>query len=506
MSHIAGRGRQTCTERSILVCAEPAPPSAVSLRPILSSATYNLLAFSDVHLGSDLVQHARPDAPLSPAGSLRRDRDLAALLDWYRQRPVGGHPWRLIIGGDFIDFSGMSVLSERGPTQIVTAPTAEELAHGLGGAADHALAKLRLVMDHHAPVMHALSAFLRAGNQLVVVPGNHDADFHWDAVQAEFRTALSSGGGVLPAQIQFSSWFYYEEGVIYLEHGHQYDTYCSHDHVLYPVSPKDPRRTTCSLSDILVRYVVRPTRGMTEGGHDQMRASDYIRFALSLGLSGMLALVGRFLAVLRAALQLWQEHSSEALQRVRREHERKLQLFGEARQFRIERLLELVRLQLPPLTRSFAGIVSSLMLDHVLLGLAILGALAASLIWLDHWGTALGCGTGLVLSLSVLRRTWLRRESVEPSSMLRDRAGSVARLFPAAVVVMGHTHLPEVRPTDVQSTYVNLGGWAEEEAPEGRLPALPATRTHLVLTRAAAGPTAQLMTWRDGAPCPFQSG
>lgn len=472
----------------------------------VSNATYNLLAFSDVHLGSDLVQHARPEAPRAHAGSLRRDRDLAALLDWYRERPVGGHPWRLLIGGDFIDFSGMSVMFGAEPSADRTELTDEELAHGLGGAADHALAKLRLVMEHHAPVMQALSAFLRAGHLLVVIPGNHDADWHWESVQAEFRTALSRGGGVLPTQIEFSSWFYYEEGVIYLEHGHQYDTYCSHDHVLYPVSPNDPRRTTCSLSDILVRYVVRPTRGMTEGGHDQMRASDYLRFALSLGASGMLALVGRFLSVLHAALGLWQEHSSEATRRVAREHERKLRVFGEARQFRIERLLELVRLQLPPLTRSFAGIVSSLMLDHVLLGLSLLGALLASLIWPEHWGTALECGTGLVLCLSVLRRTWLRREGVEPSSMLRERAGSVARLFPAAVVVMGHTHLPEVGPTAARATYVNLGGWAEEEAPEGRLPALPATRTHLVLTRAAAGPTAQLMTWRDGAPCPFQSG
>ena len=437
-------------------------------------ATYNLLAFSDVHLGSDLVQHARPEAPLAHASSLRRDRDLAALLDWYRERPVGGQPWRLLIGGDFIDFSGMSVMFGAEPGERRTALTAEELAHGLGGAADHALAKLRLVMDHHASVMDALSAFLRAGHQLVVIPGNHDADWHWEAVQLEFRRALSSAGGVLPAQIEFSSWFYYEEGVIYLEHGHQYDTYCSHDHVLYPVSPSDPRRTTCSLSDILVRYVVRPTRGMTEGGHDQMRASHYISFALSLGVSGMLALIGRFLSVLRAALRLWQEHSSEASLGVRREHERKIQRLGEARQLAVERLSALVRLQLPPLTRSFGGIVSSLMLDHVLLGLSIVGALAAIVIWLEHWGTALGGGAGLVLSLSVLRRTWLRRECVEPSSMLRDRADSVARLFPAAVVVMGHTHLPEVRPTAVQSTYVNLGGWAEEEAPEGRVPALPA--------------------------------
>ena len=112
-------------------------------------------------------------------------------------------------------------------------------------------------------------------------------------------------------------------------------------------------------------------------------------------------------------------------------------------------------------------------------------------------------GLGLIIGLLVLRRTWLVRAGVEPSSSLRERAGRLARLFPSAVIVMGHTHLPEVRKTAAQSTYVNLGAWAEEELPDGRAPALPATRTHLVLTREAAGTTAQLLTWGDGAPRPF---
>lgn len=471
----------------------------------MPATTFNLLALSDVHLGSDLIHHVRPDAPERPGVSLRRDRDLVALLDWYREHRVGELPWRLVIAGDFIDFTGMSVMFDREPDQIVTAPTDEELAHGLGGAADHALAKLRLVMEHHAPVMHALSAFLRAGHRLVVVPGNHDADWHWENVRSEFTRSIASSG-VLPEQIEFSPWFYYEEGVIYLEHGHQYDAYCSHDHVLHPVSPSDPRRTVCSLSDILVRYVVRPTRGMMEGGHDQMHALDYVRFALSLGMSGMLALLGRFMGAFAAALELWRAHSSEAAARLRREHERKLRLFSEARQFRPERLLELVRLQLPPLTHSFAGIVASLMLDRVLLGFSVVGALALIVLWLDHRGTAAACGAALVLGLSLLRRIWLVREGVEPSSMLRERAARVARLFPSAVVAMGHTHLPEVRPSGERSTYVNLGAWAEEETPAGRTPALPATRTHLVLTRqAAADATAQLMTWDAGRPRPFAS-
>src|SRR5689334_18354335 len=136
---------------------QPARRVCIVGDPRMATTIYNLLAFSDVHLGSDLVQHARPEAPRSPAASVRRDRDLAALLDWYREHRVGGHPWRLIIGGDFIDFTGMSVMFERGDSQMLTRLTREEASHGLGGASDHTLAKLRLVMNHHAPVMHALA-------------------------------------------------------------------------------------------------------------------------------------------------------------------------------------------------------------------------------------------------------------------------------------------------------------------------------------------------------------
>ena len=468
----------------------------------MAPKTHNLLVLSDVHLGSELIFHVRPDAPSRTGVSERRDRDLIALLDWYRSHPVGQRPWRLLIGGDLIDFSGMSVSS---PTaDIVTELTAEELAHGLGGAVDHALAKLRMVLAHHAGVVRALATFVAAGNQLVIVPGNHDADWHWEELQREFRERLAELGAFSGDQVQFAPWFYYEEGLIYLEHGHQYDAYCSHDHVLYPVSPKDPKRTTSSLSDVLVRYVVRPTRGMTEGGHDRMSALDYFRFAFSLGVSGTALLARRFTRANRALFELWREHVSEAAERARREHERKMRALSHATRISFERLLELAGLQRPPLTRSLSAIAAGMMLDQIVVALASSLSFALLFAWLDHWVTALASGL-LVLSLLWLaRRAWFTRQTVEPSAELRESSVRVSRLLPTAFVVMGHTHLPEVEAAGPGSTYVNLGAWAEEETVGGASPALPATRTHFVLIHAEHGASAELLTWEGGAPRPFQ--
>jgi UDP-2,3-diacylglucosamine pyrophosphatase LpxH len=469
----------------------------------LEAKTHNLLVLSDVHLGSELVFHVRPDAPRRTGSSERRDRDLIALLDWYRSKPVEQRPWRLLIGGDLIDFTGMSVSSQA--AEIVTELTAEELAHGLGGAVDHAMAKLRMVLAHHADVMIALAKFVAAGNQLVIVPGNHDADWHWAELQSEFRERLAELGAFSADQVQFAPWFYYEEGLIYLEHGHQYDAYCSHDHVLHPVSPKDPKRTTSSLSDVLVRYVVRPTRGMTEGGHDRMGALDYLRFGLSLGASGTARLAHRFARANRALFELWREHVSEAAQWAQREHERKMRALSDATRISFERLRELAGLHRPPLTRSLSALAAGMMLDQIAVALASSVAFALVFVWTAHWGIALGSSLLVFALLSVARRTWFARQTVEPSAELRQSSARVSRLFPAPFVVMGHTHLPEVEAAGPGSTYVNLGAWTEEETADGSSPALPATRTHFVLVHREQGASAELLTWEHGAPQPFRS-
>src|SRR5262245_7725867 len=90
----------------------------------------NYLLFSDVHLGGDLVQHARPWTVARLREELRLDRELASMLEHYRTRAEPGHPWRLIIAGDLVDFAGMSI-SPRDGVPLETPLTDEERAHGL---------------------------------------------------------------------------------------------------------------------------------------------------------------------------------------------------------------------------------------------------------------------------------------------------------------------------------------------------------------------------------------
>jgi UDP-2,3-diacylglucosamine pyrophosphatase LpxH len=466
----------------------------------VSDLGHNLIVLSDIHLGSDMVHHAQPEAPARGQKSQRRDRDLIALLDFYRTRRQGKRPWRLVIAGDFVDFSGMSVSPD---TELDTEPTSEELKHGLGGALDHTLAKLRLLMKHASSVVDALAAFLGAGHSVIIVRGNHDADWHWEAVQDAFRNELLRRASFAADQLSFAPWFYYEKGIVYVEHGHQYDAFCSLEHVLHPVSPSDPRRTARSLADILLRYVVRPTRGLGEAGHAAASMLDYLRFGARLGLPGMFSLARRFASATRALVALWRDQFGQSAQRIRREHERRMRRLSRLQRIGIGRLRRLARLQRPPLTRSLLGLLAGVMLDRVAVGTVAVFVSAVVLLFVPSSALAWGIVLGVLAVSGVLAVLWRRlRGSLEPSAELRESSVRLARLFPAAFIVMGHTHLPETRATE-RSTYVNLGAWAEDETPEGFEQDLPATRTHLVVTRGAEHPVAELLAWCDGGPVPF---
>lgn len=462
----------------------------------------SFLVFSDVHLGSDLDDREGN----APRRSDSVDRDLVDLLRHYRGVAPRGDRWHIIIAGDFIDFIGMTITDGPSAAPLETQLTEEERAHGLGGAADHACEKLRRVAERHADVFAALAAFVDDGHAITFIHGNHDIELHWDAVKDELRrlvlehARLARGGpplldeDALRERIGFDPWFFWRDGVAFIEHGHQYDPFCATPHVMRPVSPLDPRRIARGFCDVLLRYVVRPTRGMTESGHEHVGLTHYIRFGAGLGFLGMVALGVRFARAVRELFRLRAASLTEAARELRREHERHVAQLAAAKRIGVERLRRLLALQAAPITSSVRGILASVLLDRLALAGAAMVAMMVVLVasqlagftWL--WTlAALPVWVGVHLGLA-------RQRNVDPSRQLAERASQLASLFPAAFIVMGHTHIPQTVRAGA-STYINVGSWAEHEDGSER-----AARTHLVIHVTPSGPEAHFCAWSPSGP------
>jgi len=460
----------------------------------------SLIVLSDVHLGSDIVERR--------GGRKRRrrspdiDRDLVGLLRHYRRTPPRGRRWRLVIAGDFIDFIGMIVAAE--PHQLETEPSWEERAHGLGNASDHARIKLRRVLERHEAVFSALGEFLADGHALTIVRGNHDLELYWESVQKEladalYRHALASRPSLdrlaFDERVEFAPWFFYRRGVVWIEHGHQYDPFCAIHRPMVPLSPRDPRRIERGLSDVLLRFVVRPTPGLFEYGHEKMGVLDYLAFGLRLGLRGLGTLLFRFLHAVVELIRVHRELVSRDAETLRKEHERRMSLLAEATRIGKDRLLALAALSAPPVTASVRGILASVLLDRLALGLfASLLLLVLGVLGIERGEYLVGAAL-VAVAWAVAHVHLARQRKLDPGEAMVDKAGRLARLFSAAYVVMGHTHVPmQVPVADGEATYVNLGSWSEDEPIEGE-PMPRAARTHLVVQVEGERAVAELRSW-----------
>ena len=294
-------------------------------------------------------------------------------------------------------------------------------------------------------------------------------------------------------RVEFRHWFYYVRGLLYVEHGHQYDATCAYQHVLAPRSPRDPRRINYSFSDILLRYVVRPTRELSPEGHENNSLLHYLRLAFSLGLRGCARLGYRFFGAVGRMVRAWRDHLSEHAAHVRAEHEQKLQQLGAKLRLSSEHLRQMTQLWATPVTAGLLSIFRTVMLDGLAIGLLCLLVLAllglsgvVSWIWLPELFALVSLGMFIYVK---------RSKVLEPHAALIQGAGKLVTLLPARYVVMGHTHKPVMESLPSAATYVNLGNWTvdllDDHAPK-------APCSHLVIRHDRSGkPVATVYSWQS---------
>jgi UDP-2,3-diacylglucosamine pyrophosphatase LpxH len=441
----------------------------------------DLLVISDLHLGDKLGEKSER--------TLALERELCTFLEHHTH---DGRHWRLVINGDMLDLVG--VLLMPGDVGFVVGLHPDDHTYGLGARAHTAVLKLQLVIEHHADVFRALARFVAAGHSLVVVIGNHDIELHFPEVQEQFVQALVTLAAPPPSQVEamcgrmaFHDWFFLEEGLAWIEHGHQYDPYCSFEDVLEPAT--DEQEIDPNLGALLPRYVgsqfaddIHHAWGHTFFG--------YLRFWAAQGQDRLVGIVVAYFDVFRRMVQHWQARLPERIAARRARGAQRLRRIASRFGLDEDHLRQLMALGSPPVSVDLVRIVRAMMMDRLLLLLfgpmvVLLPLLVVPWSWVP-WGWL-----PAVLTLAVWG--WyagLAREPTDPSEAMRHRARQIRELTKVPIVVMGHTHNP-VAESDGTGFYFNTGTWVPSD-PERAF-------THVCIQRTEHGARAELRQWRNGA-------
>jgi UDP-2,3-diacylglucosamine pyrophosphatase LpxH len=169
---------------------------------------------SDLHVGD----------PTNDLDDFEMDGAWEHLLDYVI--PSLGAPSALIIAGDFVDFP-----------QILPVLGKHDIGDGFGITEEQALQRLRRAIAGHPGVFEALRRFVGGGNQVVILPGNHDIDLHFPSVIHEMMTAIDPRANDARANgaVCFVERGYLREKGIYIEHGNQYSFENRFDHWAAPI-------------------------------------------------------------------------------------------------------------------------------------------------------------------------------------------------------------------------------------------------------------------------------
>ncbi len=461
----------------------------------------NILVISDLHLGEDLRPGGANVSYLRHLATL--ERELEKFLAHYTAHRLDERPWRLVVNGDMVDF--MSVMILPGVEEF---DDEEDRLYGLGFGERQSQKKMERVIARHQGVFKRLGEFVAAGNELVIVVGNHDVEFHYPSVQrtlVEWLSGLTLGIGAdegaraeFAGRISFCPWFYYKEDLIYIEHGHQYDEYCSFDYLLHPVTPNrdlnKKSRIALSVAHAGMRYFANQIPDYDPRTAEHWGFGDYVRWAWTQGLRGAVRLAYFYGLLVWRLVELW--YSLRGVDSERRQlHHARLRELSAHWKMSEEKLLALDSLRREPVTRRFWKLLAALFIDRLLLGIA---ALVTAGVFVGHlhgiWKAVGALATVVAFACVNQALNHIRLES--SANKLRATTSLIQGLVCAPLIVFGHSHTPEKVALANGATYFNTGTWASDDAEQ--------SFTHLMVVSDENGaPKAELKQWRDGASAPY---
>ncbi|MCB0393578.1 MAG: hypothetical protein KDD25_03425, partial [Bdellovibrionales bacterium] len=182
----------------------------------------------------------------------------------------------LVLNGDIFDFDSCLVLPEDAPYEISWL----EKLRGLHPEEPKSSFKIRAILDDHPIWVDALRRFIKKGNHLIFVIGNHDLELHYPQVQRDIIERLNLDDEE-KARVRFCAWFYISNNDTLIEHGNQYDPYCLAQTPIAPMIQKFNRvAIRIPFGNLATRYMINGM-GFFNPHVDSnyiMSAKEYVQF------------------------------------------------------------------------------------------------------------------------------------------------------------------------------------------------------------------------------------
>ena len=440
------------------------------VRGTLADRPHNLLAISDLHLGADLKKGMKPAQFQRPRPI---ETPLAAFLDHHATHRSNGKPWRLILNGDIVDFVAITLTPEPGEA-VPFEVRPDEREDGLAPEESKCVWKLQRTFERHPLVFDALARFLQKGNSVHIIRGNHDAEFRWPAVQAEFRRQLSLRcNGMekrLARNVVFHDWFYLEPGFFYAEHGHAHDHYSvQSDFFAEHGGALDQQEMQLPLSSKVLRYFVNRYTEQVDLADDvdAWGVKEYLDWVLKAGnplrvAADYFVMVFRVLyPILRQSLKISRAFARAADKAIARnvdEHAHVRRMLARF-QGTDKQAHQLVAIAARPGEQSLFDSMQLFYLDRMLLALLCLGCASSMYAAVHGFWQRAGAITLVGILFAALNALLAGKRKTDAHPMLRNAARRVAQVFDVKYIVMGHSHRAVDEQAGNGARYFNLGSW-----------------------------------------------
>lgn len=460
----------------------------------MSKAACNLLVISDLHLGDGIRSDSPPVYPCD---------ELCDFILHYTKERRDTLPWHLIINGDMVDFIGVCLMPDE--AGLLMDLPADNHYYGLGTRPHAAALKMSHVLSHHEDIFRALAAFLGAGHQVSIVVGNHDAAFHFAEVQQALRESLcrlwtanseSKRSDAISVQqldeaLTFCPWFYLEEGVAWIEHGHQYDPYCSFDSVLDPAT--DERDLDPNVDSAIMHYISNHFMKMRSNSWNK-GFFWYLQWSFQQGSSKLRDIYGGYRDMVFSLLARWKRRTFNTEERRRRtkRHAMALKALAAKVKLREDVLIKLHNLRKKPIINELGSLIQGLMLDRLLL--LVIGPMLVLVPLALPWPhNVIAWLVSVIVLVPATRSAFQPRISADPRAFMRQVTSAIRRHAHVPIVVFGHSHDPAVIQGEDEGLYFNTGSWVPHSS-RGKLDAF----THVMIQRTDNGLKAMLCKWKDG--------